>query len=45
MGCVWWILAIFLLLIAVGHIYLWILDRLKKHVSSHGDLMNLKQGV
>ncbi|MBQ4436405.1 MAG: Pr6Pr family membrane protein [Clostridia bacterium] len=29
MGCVWWILAIFLFLIGIGYIYLLILDRIK----------------
>ncbi len=32
MGCVWWILAIFLFLIGIGYIYLLILDRIKARV-------------
>ena len=32
MGCVWWILAIFLFLMAVGLLYLAVLDRLRKRV-------------
>lgn len=31
MGCVWWILVIFLFLIAIGYIYLLILDRIRAH--------------
>ncbi len=34
MGCGWWILAILVLLLAVGYGYLRILDRLKKKGSS-----------
>lgn len=30
MGCAWWILALFVLLIFAGFVYLWILDGLKK---------------
>ena len=31
MGCVWWILVIFLFLIVIGYIYLLILDRIRAH--------------
>ncbi len=30
MGCVWWILAILIFLIAVGYLYLWLVDFLKE---------------
>ncbi len=34
MGCVWWILVIFLFLIAVGYIYLLILDRVRARLQA-----------
>ena len=34
MGCVWWILALLGFLLAVGYLYLFILDKLKKRAFS-----------
>ena len=38
MGCVWWILIIFLFLIAIGYIYLLILDRIRAHSQVRAEL-------
>ena len=34
MGCVWWILALLLFLIAVGFVYLLLLGRIKRRINS-----------
>ena len=38
MGCVWWILVIFLFLIAIGYIYLLNLDRIRAHPQVRAEL-------
>ena len=35
MGCVWWIIAIMILLLIVGLLYLWILNLIKKRASKN----------